>query len=175
MPTSDHLERLYGICGRLEEYKLLPVFQKTTPETRAMIVAFWKRNRALPAAADAEARANQVVIMAVGEEGQPVAVSTVYRDSFAHTGMKDAPAGDFYFFRTFVQPGDRVHHLSRKITACTYDHLKTLPGSQGAKGVVIVAENPKLTKPVLDRLVGTLGWAHIGTDARGKLVYRRDF
>ena len=175
MQTSDQLERLYGICGRLEEYKLLPVFQKTTPETRAMIVAFWQRNCALPAGADAEARANQVVIMAVGEEGQTVAVSTVYKDSFAHTGMKDAPTGDFYFFRTFVQPGDRVHHLSRKITACTYDHLKTCADSQGAKGVVIVAENPKLTKPVLDRLVGTLGWAHIGAEARGKLVYRRDF
>lgn len=159
----------------MEGYKLLPVFQKTTPEVRAMIVGFWQRNRALPANADAEARAKQVVILALGEDGQPVAVSTVYKDSFAHTGMKDAPAGSFYFFRTFVQPGDRVHHLSRKITACTYDHLKTCADSQDAKGVVIVAENPKLTQPVLDRLVGTLGWRHIGADSRGKLVYRRDF
>lgn len=175
MYTAEQLEHLYGICGQLDGYKLLPVFQKTTPEARRMIVDFWQRNRALPANADAEARAKQVVIMAVGEDAQPVAVSTVYKDDFAHTGMVAAPSGQFYFFRTFVQPGDRVHHLSRNITACTYDHLKTFSGADDVKGVIIVAENPKLTKPVLDRLVGTLGWQHIGADARGKLVYRRDF
>lgn len=175
MQTVEQLEHLYGICGRLDDYRLLPVFQKTTPATRALIVDFWQRNRALPANTDAEARAKQVVVLAVAGNGRPAAVSTVYKSDFAHTGMAAAPAGQFYFFRTFVQPGDRVHHLSRKITACTYDHLKTLSGADDAKGVVIVAENPKLTKPVLDRLVGLLGWQHIGADARGKLVYRRDF
>ncbi len=171
----EQQKSLYGICGTLGNYALLPVFQNTTPATRAMIIRMWQENNALPAGADAESRARQVVIMAVVPDGMPVAVSTVYKDGFAHTGMKNPPEGIFYFFRTFVQPGDRVHHLSRQITACTYDHLKTYPEADKPKGVVIVAENPKLTKPVLDRLVGTLGWVYIGVEARGKLVYRRDF
>ncbi len=175
MTKKPPLESLYGICGQLGAYRLFPVFQNTAPEMRETIIAFWQKNRALPDSADGQTRAKQVVILAADHDDQPVGVSTVYKDDFMHTGMKDAPRGSFYFFRTFVQPGDRVHHLSKKITGCTYDHLKTFAEADKPKGVVIVAENPKLTKPVLDRLVGSLGWIHIGVDSRGKLVYRRDF
>ncbi|HYD18257.1 MAG TPA: hypothetical protein VEF76_07245 [Patescibacteria group bacterium] len=175
MDNSTALIEQYGICAQLGAYRLLPVFQNTTEEVRRLITDMWERNRALPAGANAEARARQVVVMALGPEGKPVGVSTVYKDSFAHTGMKAAPEGLYYFFRTFVQPSDRVHHLSRLLTACTYDHLRDLSDSARPKGVVIVAENPKLTKPVLERLVGTLGWDYIGEDSRGKLVFRRDF
>ena len=175
MNSATSFEETYGICAVLGDYKLMSVFQNTTPEARAAITRLWQDNRILPAGADAGARAKQVVIMAVGPDGKPVGVSTVYKDSFAHTGMKDAPEGIFYFFRTFVQPGDRVHHLSRQITACTYDHLKAFPEADKPKGIVIVAENPKLTRPVLERLVGSLGWVYIGVEAQGKLVFRRDF
>ena len=108
-------------------------------------------------------------------DGKPAAVSTVYRDDFAHIGLQNAPPGVFYFFRTFIQLGDRVPNLSKKITTCTYDYLKTFSEPEKPQGLIIIAENPKLTKAVIGRQLGALGWMHIGEDSRGKLIWRLDF
>ena len=175
MNTAAPLEAQYGIYDRLGDYRLFPVFQNTTADLRAQIVDLWRRNNALPAGADPDARAKQVVILAVDTQDKPIGVSTVYRDTLTHAGVKNAPEGDFYFFRTFVQPGDRAHNLPKKLTTRTYDYLKTYADADKPKGVIIVAENPKLTKALLEHQLGPFGWVHIGADARGKQVFRRDF
>lgn len=175
MDNQSGFAARYGVCDRLGEYRLLPIFRNITEALGAQIIELWQRNHALPAGMNPMERVPQVVIAAVDAGDKVVAVSTVYRAPFSHSGLAAGPADTFYFFRTFVQPGDRVHHLSRKITAATYDHLKKFEEADKPRGIMIVAENPKLTKAVLERLVGSLGWRHIGADARGKLVYRRDF
>lgn len=174
MQDITPLESIYGICARVGEYRIMPVFQNTSEQLRAAIIGLWQRNRALPAGEDGTARAKQVALIAVDGNDRLVAVSTVYRAPFAHSGLQGA-AGEFYFFRTFVQPGDRTHNLPKKLTTCTYDHLKSMAAPGKPVGMIIVAENAKLTKKLLEHELGPFGWTHIGQDARGKQVFRQDF
>lgn len=175
MNNQPDLAARYGVCDRLDEYRLLPVFRNITEALGQQIIDLWRRNHALPAGSDPAQRVSQVVLAAIDAEDKLVAVSTAYRAPFSHSGLQGVTEGEFYFFRTFVQPGDRRHNLPKKLTNSTYDHLKTLPPAGRPQGVVIVAENPKLTKKLLEHELGPFGWIHIGADARGKQVFRRDF
>lgn len=175
MEDITPLECIYGICARVGEYRIMPVFQNTSEQLRAAIIGLWQRNRALPAGEDGTARAKQVALIAVDGNDRLAAVSSVYRAPFAHSGLRLTENGDFYFFRTFVQPGDRTHNLPKKLTIHTYEHLKAVAAPDKPKGMIIVAENPKLTKKMLEHGLGPFGWVHIGQDARGKQVFRHDF
>jgi hypothetical protein len=175
MNNEPKLDVLYGVCDRLDEYRLLPVFRNITPQLGAKIIELWRRNNALPAGIDPAQRLSQVVLVVIDGDDKLVAVSTAYRAPFSHSGLQGGEDEVFFFFRTFVQPGDRRHNLPKKLTNSTYDQLKTLPPETRPKGVIIVAENPKLTKKLLEHELGPFGWIHIGQDARGKQVFRRDF
>ncbi|MDI1228473.1 MAG: hypothetical protein PSY14_12390 [bacterium] len=175
MTNQSALEAHYGVCDRLDEYRLLPVFRNITKSLGEEIIDLWRRNHALPAGSDPAQRVSQVVLAAIDADDKLVAVSTAYRAPFSHSGLQGGTDDEFYYFRTFVQPGDRRHNLPKKLTNSTYDHLNTLPPEGRPKGVVIVAENPKLTKKLLEHELGPFGWVHIGQDARGKQVFRRDF
>lgn len=175
MTNQLTLEARYGVCDRLDEYRLLPIFQNITPELAGQIIDLWRRNHALPAGMDPMKRVPQVVLAAIDAQDRVVGVSTAYRAPFSHSGLQGDTANEFYFFRTFVQPGDRRHNLPKKLTNSTYDHLKSLPEGGRPLGVIIVAENRKLTKKLLEHELGPFGWRHVGQDAQGKQVFRRDF
>lgn len=164
----------YGIYARLNGYRMIPVWQKTTPEIRQHILALWQRNGVV-IPGDASARAKQAVFMVLGQEGELVAVNTAYTDTLLEKGIADAPSDAFYFYRMFIQPHDRVFNLAKQMIVSTFDYLRDLPAQEAMKGVIMVAENRKLVKRAVQRGFLGIGWQPVGHDQRGNMVLRRDF
>jgi len=57
-------------------FEVIPVWKQVTPELKAELVAFWERNRALGATAQAEMRAEQAACIGRDERGVLCAVGT---------------------------------------------------------------------------------------------------
>ena len=57
-------------------FEIIPVWQQVTPELKAELVDFWKRNRAIGDPAKAEARADQAVCVGRTPDGSLCAVGT---------------------------------------------------------------------------------------------------
>jgi len=165
----------YGIYARFNDYKMIPVFQKTIPEARRQIMRLWERNNIIIPGASAEERARQVIFMVAGPANDLVAVNTAYIDSLLEKGIADPPPDPFYFYRMFIQPRDRVYNLAKQMIVSSFDYLKGVSAKTSAKGVVMVNENPKLAKRAVQRGYNGIGWNHIGNDLRGNMVMRRDF
>ena len=176
--TDNVIERLieeYGVYDHFQGYKLLPVWQKTSPEAREQIIELWKRNRVLPTRMDPEERAKQVIFMAIGPENNLVGVNTAYINDLNHIGIKDAPLDRFYFFRMFIEPRDRKVELARKMVVSAHKYLEDFPCPDKPKGVILVAENSKLAGRAVQKGFQKIGWNPDGTDQRGNIIMRHDF
>lgn len=167
--------RQFGIYDSVNEYRLIPVFEKTSNEIRQRIIQLWQDNRALPAEVNADDRARQALFVVIGREDRVVAVSTVYISDMRHTGMANAPQDIFYFYRMFIRPQDRVGHLAKTMVMRAYDYLKSLNVANNPKGIAAIALNPKLMRRSLQLAFHDIGWEITGKDDTGNLIYRRDF
>jgi hypothetical protein len=166
----------YGIYAQMHDYKMIPVFQNTTPEVRLHIIRLWENNGIFfPPGIRMEERAKQVVFLVVGPQNNLVAVNSAYIDDLLETGIKNAPPDKFYFYRMFIQPKDRVFNLAKKMIVSSYEYLKALPVEEAPKGVIMVAENQKLVKRAVQRGFKSIGWHSIGHDLGGNMILRRDF
>lgn len=175
MDTQSLLQNLPAEV-ELHGYRLVNVYQKTTPEIRQAIIDLWSRNRVLPRGADADARAQQVVLLAIkAESGQLVGVSTIYPETMAHIGRSDHDGTPYFFYRMFIQPDDRIPHLAVRMIYLTFELIRDLPMQHKPKGMIAVAENPRLADKTVQAAFLRAGSIIDGTDARGHIVYRRDF
>lgn len=166
----------YGIYARLHDYKMIPVFQNTTPEVRLQIIRLWKSNGIFfPPGVEMEERAKQVVFLVAGPQNNLVAVNSAYIDDLLETGIEHAPPDKFYFYRMFIQPKDRIFNLAKKMIVNSYDYLKARPAAEAPKGVIMIAENQKLVKRAVQRGFKSIGWHSIGHDLVGNMILRRDF
>ena len=163
---------VYGTVG---DYRLLPVFDKTTEAIRQKIIGLWKDNHALPQGIEPDERAKQALFVVLGPQDRLVAVSTVYVSDLQHTGVKDAPPDRFYCYRMFINPDDRVGHLAKTMVTGAYDYLKALAVQEKPKGIVAVAHNKKLMRRGLQLAFRGIGWTVTGKDPQGHFIYRRDF
>ncbi len=96
MNNQPDLAARYGVCDRLDEYRLLPVFRNITEALGLQIIDLWRRNHALPAGSDPAQRVSQVVLAAIDAEDKLVAVSTAYRAPFSHSGLQSGGEGEFF-------------------------------------------------------------------------------
>ena len=150
-------------------YRIVDVFGRTTSEDRRRIIALWRRNGILPAGAAPERRARQVVLMALNTDEEVVGVNTVYRGRLGPGGK------DYFFYRMFIQPGDRVPGMMRFLTQQAFEVLRLAPVVNKPAGVVFNTENPKLMRAGMYAMLQRGGWTWLGRDARGQDLWRREF
>jgi hypothetical protein len=150
-------------------YRLDCVHEATTPELRAEIIGFWHRNNVLPPDADSEARSRTVIYVARNQAG-------------AIAGITSADTGDFlklenphYFYRMMVQPADRSYALTHTLWQRSGDALAAAYAPGRPLGIVIIAENRKLSMPGLRRLLTRGGYVFLGTNPKGLDLWRRAF
>ena len=144
--------------------------QRVGDALRAELVAFWTQHGAIPDPAEARRRADEVVCIARNGGGEIVAVNTAYVADFR------APGQSYYFYRQFARPQDRVLGLGvallrEAVAALRAQHR---PGDP-VKGMIMVAENPKLARKSGHRLLGRLGWTYAGKGPRGFDLWQIDF
>jgi hypothetical protein len=152
------------------DYRIEPVFGRITAELNDEIVQFWLGEGALADPDVARARTRQVVCIARGASGSLASVSTVYLRTPQWTDELH------YFYRMFTRRQDRVWQLSAgMLRACVEVMTKTPLRHPRARGIVIVASNPKLRTPAGRRVLTGMGWTYVGQTAEALDVWRMPF
>ncbi|MEZ0262022.1 MAG: hypothetical protein ACAH80_13505 [Alphaproteobacteria bacterium] len=165
----------HGVFADYNGYRLVPIYRKPDAEAREAVIKLWHANKILPDRKAAEERSKQVVFLIIDPQDNVVGVNTVYVSDFSKAKQKPAPAGNFYFYRMFIQPQNRVPNLSFRTLGFTYDFLNALPVAPRPEGLVLVTENPKLKKPGSQRLLKRMGWDTLAQNEMGQFVMKRDF
>ena len=149
-------------------YRMIAVYGAVDAGLGQEIVDFWQRNRAIADPREAQRRSAEVVFTVRDSTGCLVGVSTVYEAKIQ---------GDrrYFFYRMFIQPRDRVPGLMRRVVLATRDYLRDLRLPGKPRGIVIVAENPKLTGRGMRRQFRRYGWQLLGRTPRGQDVWKSDF
>ena len=144
-----------------DKYGIHNVFGEKPTSLRAEIVEFWLRQGALQNEAAAWQRTKDVVLVVRNPESEVVGISTVYVADFRTRGNK------YYFYRMFIGQGHRVPGMMRFVTLATLDVLKTRHKPGGPSGLLVVAENPKLTGPGVMRMAQRGGFTYAGKNQNG--------
>ena len=152
------------------DYRIDYVYGHTTADQKRRVVDFWRRHRVLRNSQDAARRVDEVVFIAVDEHDRVVGVNTVYIECEPRNHKQ------YFFYRMFVQPGNRETRLMAFMTGKAFQHLKQLEMADKPAGLVIVAENPKLMRSGMRRYLERHGLSLCGTlvsghDAQGRDVW----
>jgi hypothetical protein len=155
---------------RVGDYRIDPVFGTMTPQLRGELVQFWLDEGALPNANTAWARTDEVVCLARDPGGEIASVNT------ARLAPLQRPDNLHYFYRMFTRPRDRRLELVIGMVRACRTFLEASPlRDPRARGLVIVAGNPKLQSPAGRRLLSGNGWTLVGTTPRGLDLWRKPF
>lgn len=140
-----------------KNYRLLPVWQASDADLRKAAIDFWLRSGILPDRATAEKRARQLVYI-IDNHHDIVGVSSAFAANAPHFNHEL-----YYFYRMFVQPPDRIYGLAHFTALKSAQYLQQTNTTGGPLGVLIAAENPKLTSHrLMERLFGNHGWEYLG-------------
>jgi hypothetical protein len=154
----------------LGDYSVHDVRRRIDDALRAELSAFWVSHGAIIDAAEAQRRAGEVVCIARNAAGDIVAVNSAYAADFRAAGDRH------YFYRQFVRSQDRRLGLSVAMLRQAVDSLRAEHrAGDPAKGIVLVAENPKLSRKSGRRLLAWLGWTYLGKGPRGFDLWQIDF
>jgi hypothetical protein len=155
---------------RIGDYRIDAAFGQMTPQLRGELVQFWLDEGALPDANAAWARTDEVVCIARDPNEAIASVNTVY------LAPLQGPDDLHYFLRMYTRPRDRLLELALGMVRACRTFLEASPLRDArARGVVIIAENPKLRTQAGHRLFKGNGWNLLGKDARGLDVWKKGF
>jgi hypothetical protein len=152
----------------MSEPTITIVFKKVAAGGRAELAAFWNKLGAFAAPAAMRGGADDVVCVARDASGKIAGVNSVYIGPLA--------GQPHYFYRQFMRPENRQLALSTRMVreAAAFLRARHFAGDP-VKGMVLVAENPKLSRPGGRDLLRRLGWTHLGKEIRGHDVWRLAF
>lgn len=166
----------HGVFADVNGYQVVPIYRKPDDAARNAVIKLWHDNKLLSDQKLAEERAKQIVFVIIGPDNELAGVNTVYVSDFSKMPQVGGPAGNFYFYRTFIRPQDRVHNMAARVLGMTYDYLNAFPGTTPRpQGLVLVTENPKLKEPGAQRTLQRMGWDTLGRTATDQIVMKRDF
>jgi hypothetical protein len=151
-------------------YRLSNVYGRVSPALAEEIVVLWASAGAIQPA-EAARRVKEVVFVVRDPDGVLVGVNTVYVMDFLRAGSP------YYFYRAFVRESDRRSFgvqpaLTRETRKFLAQYEGTMPRP---KGIVIVAENVKVSRAGTRRMLERMGWHHLGKGPRGFDIFYQNF
>ena len=156
--------RQYGL------YTVTCLFENIGEDDRARVIDLWTRNQILPPGESAEQRVNQVVLVArETTSGNVIGVNTVFR------AQLNAESPEYYMYRTFIQPGQRVYDLPGFMIGFAFETLNQRYCAGKPVGLVFLTDNPKLQRPGTVIQLKRRGWEHLGRGPQGRDLWRKMF
>ena len=143
-------------------FKVIPVWKQVTPELKAELVAFWERNRALGATADAELRAEQAACIGRDEQGALCAVGT------ATLRVLPRLRQPTYYYRQFFDAAQRGQHQTVPFVGKVREVLQAYNASLATPeslGLLVELENKLLSSRYTK--ASEAGFTFIGYSPRG--------
>lgn len=151
-------------------YRIETVYGKLTQPLRQEIIRFWLAHRALPNLEAARRRLGQVIDVLRNAQGEIVGVNSVYPAAYREPGRR------YLFYRLFIRPQDRRPGLARRATRHVLEALLAHPELRpGVKGLIVVTENPKLSREGARRQLQRIGFEYDGRGPKGFDIWRADF
>ena len=150
-----------GDPGALPGFDIRPFEGHPTVNQQA-VLEFWTREKALSPEA-AQGRVPELVLVATGEDGELVGVSTAYVRQNEQLWM------DMWHYRVFVGSAHRKSHLAVALTLATREHLKErfVSGEDTrAGGIAMAIQNPVLRR-LDDAIWKATDFAFFGVNAEG--------
>lgn len=148
-----------------KDYRIENVYKTLSDDHAQLIIDFWLRNNALPNPLMAEQRVKQVVMMILNKKDEVVGVSTIYRQPYKGDNRQ------YFFYRMFIQPGDRIFGMMAFVTGQTYEYLKQLCMADKPEGLIVITENQKIMRKGSRRALERLGFDFMGKEQRGLDVW----
>jgi hypothetical protein len=161
---------------RYGNFTLHPVLTRITAAEAAEVRDMWVAEGVLPAA-EATRRTREVLfLIREASSGTLAGVCTVYQAPLGETGRT------YWHFRMFLRPafrGSAGLGLPKFVLLASYRLLResSPPFAPGTRGVVIVAENPVLRIPRVQKFFARQQppWTFFGFDVRGNDIFYCDF
>ena len=172
---SFNLFESYDSYNNYSDYTIYDIYQKTTPLIRARIKKFWARNNILPQNTDAEERSRQVVLVSTNKDNDIVGISTAYTGYLKNHGINHDNQNPFFFYRTFIQPDDRIPMMFVDLAMTTFDVLDKSNKDSSLQGLVAVPDNPKFLRARVREYFRIKGFEMIGKRADGLLIFCKFF
>lgn len=151
------------------KYTITNVYGTVSAEQQQKILGFWQRNNAIGNPQEARQRIRQVVLIAENDDKQVVGVSTVYIELF-QGNMKQ-----YFFYRMFIDPADRVYGMMKFMVQITHETLKNIDLANKPDGMVVITENAKLMRKGMYRMLERGGMDYIGKDNRQQDIWYWSF
>lgn len=149
--------RVHTLCGRID-----PVMARE-------VIDFWRHGR-LVAAEEALRRVPEVLCVVRDAQGVLVGLNSAYR------AVDPGTLRVYYYYRTFIRDADRgVSGLPTLMLSLAKACLRERASIDGATGMRLVMENPKLMHPAIDKRLRKAGFRSLGKDARGCAVWQLGF
>jgi len=148
------------------------VWQRVDPVLAGEIATFWLEQKALVDRRQAIDRAQQVVFIARGEDGNIVGVSTAYKQ------FNPQIEHYFYYMRAFVHPDYRDGDIGRIFTRAivAFFELQYVSGAdRDVIGVFMEIENHFFRHFRRDAILQEAGFVYIGKNERGAHLRVRYF
>lgn len=140
------------------EYTYKFYYQCLTDILKQEIIKMWVESGILDVKR-ATARINDVVLVGFDPNDKVCCVTTVY--------LEQLQDGVYYYFRMFIKEEDRGKLKSFKSSKLTHEYLKTFKHPLNPKGVIAIAENPKITP----RIMTLEGWQYYGKNKLNEDIY----
>ena len=153
----------------LRGYLLENVYLRTTAAQRSEMIALWHKEAVDRDRTETERRSHQAVFLVRAGSGELAGLSTV--------GLVRVEGGrKFYAYRMFLRKRDRVPYLMVTVTQATRDFLRNFAHPEfQPSGMLIVAGNPKLMRPGVQKLFARHGCRYWGKTPWGEDVWAVDF
>ncbi len=126
-------------AGRKATFSLAPVWPSIDEQDTTELMAFWKREGAIPDEAQATARLKQVVMLARDADGEIAGVCTAMPMTPPQLGQP------VYFWRAFVAPKWRATRLIYNLLMDSFDVLEAYARERDFPciGVILELENTR--------------------------------
>ncbi|OOZ39147.1 hypothetical protein BOW53_12660 [Solemya pervernicosa gill symbiont] len=150
------------------DYTISTVYGSVDNTLRGEIIDFWSRNNAIGNPLETERRVQEVVCIARNPQGELAGLSTVYPGKLNGDN-------NYFFYRMFIQPTDRIPNMMRIITRTTRDYLNSAEIQNKPQGIAIVTENPKLMRKGMKKMFTEIGYHYLGKGPKGNDIWTFDF
>jgi hypothetical protein len=162
-----------SLYSKFGQYEIHKVWRSADEELRVKAKVLWQRNHALGPTVDIDARAREIVLLALNEQRDAIGVNTAYTGEFKNASSEQVEHCSLY--RMFIQPQDRVPYLMAIMTKAAFDVLSDSREETDPKWFVIVIENANLDRPGIRRVFERNGLEFAGLTSRGQSMFRRQF
>lgn len=156
---------------RMPRFKLTPVWPQIPEHDAADLLAFWKREGAIPDEAQARARLKQVVVLARDANGDVAGVCTALPMTPPQLGQP------VYFWRAFIAPKWRSSRLIYRLLMGSFDELEVYSRERDFPciGVILELENNRFGEVFRTAEWRKPHFVYIGKSPRGLDVRVRYF